>query len=140
LLSGAIGVDLSMLGFSEILSGGLGEGGFFRTSAQAAERARVIRSSLAECINHIIDIHTLNKYGYVFTKKERPFRINFYGSISALEAEKEETKQSTMNSGLLLVQAMQAMKEAGADSDMMKQFLSKQMMIDEEPQEQEEQE
>jgi len=132
LLSGAIGVDLAMLGFSEILSGGLGEGGFFRTSAQAAEKARIIRASLSQCINDIIDIHTLNKYGIVFPKKDRPFRVNFYGSISALEAEKEETKQSTMNSGLLLVQAMQAMKEAGADVDMMKQFLSKQMMIDEE--------
>lgn len=131
LLAGAIGVDLSMIGFADQMSGGLGEGGFFRTSAQAAERARVIRVSLAECFNQIIDIHTLRRYGMVFSAAERPWDINFYGSISALEAEKQRTRSESMGVGLMLVQAMQQMKELGASKDVMVSFLTTTMMLDE---------
>ncbi|AEJ01265.1 hypothetical protein Nit79A3_1433 [Nitrosomonas sp. Is79A3] len=129
--AGAIGVDLAMLGFADQLAGGLGEGGFFRMSAQAAENSRIIRNSLAEFIYHVIDIHTMHKYGTVFDPDKRPFTVNFYGSISALEAEKQRTKADSMNSGMMLVQAMQQMKDLGATEEMMKEFLSKTMMLDE---------
>lgn len=131
LLAGAIGVDLSMLGFADQLSGGLGEGGFFRVSAQAAERARVIRTALEDFFNQIIDIHTYKKHGVVFKPSERPWDINFYGSISALEAEKQRTRADAMNSGVILVQAMQAMKDLGADKEIMTEFLQKTMQLDE---------
>lgn len=131
LLSGALGVDLSMLGFADQLSGGLGEGGFFRVAAQAAERARVIRVALAEFFNHVIDIHTYRRYGIVFNVKERPWEINFFGSISALEAEKQRTRADSMNGGMLLVQAMQMLKEMGASKDIMTEFLAKTMLLDE---------
>jgi len=131
LLSGALGVDLSMLGFADQLSGGLGEGGFFRVSAQAAERARVIRVALSEFFNHVIDIHTMRRYGMVFDASERPWSINFFGSISALEAEKQRTRSDAMNAGMLLAQAMQAFKELGATKDVMEEFLSKTMLLDE---------
>ena len=131
LLSGAIGVDLSMLGFADMLAGGLGDGGAFRASAQAAERSRVIRTALANFFNDVIDIHTLKRYGIVFPANDRPWTVNFYGSISALEAEKAATRTDSMNSGMLLIQAIQMFKEAGATKDMMESFLSKQMLMDE---------
>ncbi len=131
LLSGAIGVDLSMLGFADQLSGGLGEGGFFRVSAQAAERARIIRVALSEFFNHVIDIHTMRRYGVVFSPTERPWVINFFGSISALESEKQRTRADSMNAGMLLVQSMQMMKEMGASKEIMGEFLTKTMMLDE---------
>lgn len=131
LLSGAIGVDLSMIGFADQMAGGLGEGGFFRTSAHVAERARVIRSALSACLNHIIDLHTLSRYGVVFPETERPWRINFYGSISALEAEKQQSQMAAMSAAGMMVQALQQMKEMGADKAMLKAFLSQQLLIDE---------
>ena len=131
LLAGAIGVDLSMLGFADQLSGGLGDGGFFRVSAQAAERARIIRVALAEFFNDVIDIHTLRRYGIVFKASERPWTINFYGSISALESEKQRTKADAMNAGMLMAQAMQMMKDMGATKEIMSEFLAKTMMMDE---------
>lgn len=131
LLAGALGVDLSMIGFADILSGGLGEGGFFRTSAQVAERARIIRTSLTECFNSIIDIHTLQKYGVVFDAADRPWQINFFGSISAYEAEKTRTRMEAQNSGAILVQTLQQAKDLGMDEVQMKEFLAKTMQLDE---------
>jgi hypothetical protein len=131
LLAGALGVDLSMLGFADQLSGGLGEGGFFRVSAQAAERARVIRVALAEFFNQVVDIHTMHRYGIVFEPKDRPWQINFFGSISALEAEKQTTRTNMMNAGMQLAQAMQMMKEMGASEEIMIDYLTNQMQLDE---------
>ena len=131
LLAGALGTDLSMLGFADQLAGGLGEGGFFRVSAQVAERARIIRVALAEFFNHVVDIHTYRRYGIVFTPHERPWQINFFGSISALEAERQRTRTDSMNAGMLLVQAMQMLKEMGANKETVEEFLAKTMMLDE---------
>lgn len=131
LLSGALGVDLTMIGFADQMAGGLGEGGFFRTSAHVAERARIIRAALDGCLNHIIDLHTLNKYGVVFSRTERPWRINFYGSISALEAEKQQSQMTAMGAAGMMVQSLQQMKDMGADKAMLKAFLSQQLLVDE---------
>jgi hypothetical protein len=120
-----------MLGFSEILSGGLGDGGFFRISAQAAERARIIRVALADFFNQVIDIHTMKRYGVVFPENNRPWNINFYGSISALETERQKTKADAMNAGLLLLQGIQMLKEMNAPKDVMHSFLSKEFLLDE---------
>ena len=132
LLSGAIGVDLSMLGFADMLSGGLGDGGAFRASAQAAERSRVIRGALSGFFNDVVDIHTLKRYGVVFPANDRPWNINFYGSISALENEQSITKTEAANGGMLLIQAIQMFKEAGATKEMMQSLLSNHFKLDEE--------
>ena len=130
LLAGAIGVDLSMIGFADQLSGGLGEGGFFRTSAQVAERSRVIRVALSKVFCDIIDVHTMHKYGAVFEPNNRPWMINFFGSISAMEAERQRTRLDAANAGLLLIQGMQQLRDMGADKTIMTDFLIKEMMLD----------
>ncbi|NDI85066.1 hypothetical protein [Undibacterium crateris] len=132
MLSGALGVDLSMLGFADQLSGGLGDGGFFRVSAQAAERARGIRHALSEFFYSIIDIHTMKRYGIVFEPSNRPYKINFYGSISAMESEKAKTKSEALNSAALFVQALQQMKDLGLPKSIFQSILANQFLLDEE--------
>lgn len=131
LLSGSLGVDLSMLGFAELLSGGLGDGGFFRVSAQMAQRASMIRASLSDCLNALADLHTLHRYGVVFEPEQRPWAINYFGSISAMETEKQRTRADAMNGGAMLVQSMMQFKEMGATPELMELFLSKLMLVDE---------
>jgi hypothetical protein len=131
-LSGTLGIDLSMLGFADLLSGGMGDGGFFRTSAQAAERSRVIRISLAQFFDDLVDLHTYAKYGWVFDQKDRPYKINFYGSISALENEKMASRERAANATGMLVQTLAQMKDVGLDEKTNKVILSKQMMMDDE--------
>ncbi len=130
MLAGGLGVDLSMLGFADQLSGGLGDGGFFRVSAQAAERSRCLRHALSEMLYSIVDIHTLNRYGVVFKPSERPFKINFYGSISAMEAEKARTKTEALSSASLMVQTLQMMKEMNLPRNVFKSLLVTQLLLD----------
>lgn len=131
LLAGALGTDLSMLGFANLLSGGLGEGGFFRTSAQAAENSRHLRGALGGFFNWVIDVHTLNRYKIVFRESERPWQVNFYGQISALAAEEQSTRAEGTNAALLFVQAVQQFKDFGASPEDMQMFMSKMLKIDE---------
>ncbi|WP_175712241.1 hypothetical protein [Burkholderia ambifaria] len=131
LLAGTLGIDLSMLGFSELLSGGLGDGGFFRTSAQAAERSRLLRVGLTEFYNAIIDVHTHHRYGHIFEEAERPWSINFYGTISALESERQRTKTEAMNTSIMLGQAIEQFKGLGLSEKTLIMVLSKIMTLDE---------
>lgn len=132
LLAGALGVDLSMLGFADQLAGGLGEGGFFRTSAQAAERARIIRTSCSDFVEQVIEAHIAAKYGKFFDKKDRPWQVNFFGSLSAFESEKRDTMNTAMGAGMTLVQSIQMLKDMGMSRKSIKIFLVRQMMVDEE--------
>jgi hypothetical protein len=130
-LAGALGCDLSMLGFADQLSGGLGDGGFFRVSAQSAERARIIRTALNDLFHSVVDVHTFHKYGFVFAPGERPYQINFYGSISALETEQQHTRETAMNTGLALIGGLSQLRDLGINAEAVTHILSKVMKMDE---------
>lgn len=131
LLAGALGIDLSMLGFADLLSGGLGEGGFFRTSIQAAERSEIIRTALTEFIHHVVDVHCLARYGEVFDPSARPYQINFYGATSALAREQQESRERAMNGSAIMVQVFQQLIDLGLPLEVVEQILIKSMQFDE---------
>lgn len=131
-LAGALGTDMAMLGFSDELSGGLGDGGFFRVSAHSAERSRMIRAALTEYIEHVIDVHVLMKYGQDYRGQEKPWKVTFYSGISALETERQKTKADAMNGGAVLVQTMQQLKELGLDEKTIASILKDEFLLDEE--------
>jgi hypothetical protein len=129
-LAGSLGLDLSILGFADQLGGGLGEGGFFRVSVQSAERSRAIRSALTDFLNHIIEIHLLYKHGIDMKGKKRPWQVNFFSGISAMETERAKTKADNMNSGALLVQTLAQMKDLGLDEDAVAHILETEVGLD----------
>lgn len=132
LLAGALGIDLSMLGFSDILSGGLGDGGFFRVSAQSGQRARLIRRGVSSWINHVIDVHCYYKYGGVFTQNKRPYDLVFVGATSSLERENQETRERKATASATVIQVIGMLKEQGANEKVAQHFMQEQMGIDEE--------
>lgn len=132
MLSGALGIDLSMLGFADQLTGGLGDGGFFRVSAHAAERSRVIRVGLSQFFDHIIRIHLLHKKGTGYDLTKKPWNINFFGSISALQAENQRTKQDAMNTGSVLVQALQQLRDLNVGEETVREILENEFGMDSE--------
>lgn len=130
LLSGSLGTDITMLGFADMMSGGLGEGGFFRTSAQTAERSRTIRIALTEFFDSIVEVHCHYKYGKSFEPAKRPWQINFYGSISALESERQKTQLDAMSAGMTLVQTLTMCRDLGMDENATATMLEKVMKFD----------
>lgn len=130
-LAGALGMDLSMIGFADQMGGGLGEGGFFRVSAQAAERSRAIRAALTEFFDHIISVHLLMKHGIVVEEGQpNPWQVNYFSGISALETERAKTKAETMNSAALLVQTLMQLKDLGLSKEAAAQLLEQEMGMD----------
>lgn len=130
-LSGALGIDLSMLGFADQLSGGLGDGGFFRMSAHAAERSRLIRVALSDFFDQAVRLHLLFKNGGNFDVTNKFWNINYFGSISALQAENQRTKQDAMNTGAVLVQTLSGLRELGLDKKAVVAILVSEMGMDE---------
>lgn len=125
LLSGALGVDISMLGFADILSGGLGEGGYLRTSIQAAERARLIRTAGVDSLDHIADVHMSIKHRIQFEPGQRPWQIRFYGSIAAMESENQRTQTDATNNAMLSAQLFSQLKDSGLDANSMAHMLER---------------
>lgn len=130
LLAGAFGIDLSMLGFADQLTGGLGEGGFNQTSTQAAERSGIIRTAFTEFAHALIDLHTYAKYGWVFEDGDRPYAINFYGSIAALEAKEQQSRERSANATAMMVQVLQQLRDIGLSEDAVQAILAKGMQLD----------
>ncbi|MBQ7609085.1 MAG: hypothetical protein IJU76_14140 [Desulfovibrionaceae bacterium] len=93
-LGGALGVDPSLLGFGDLLSGGLGDGGFFRMSVLAGTKANMLRKAIASGIERLCEIHVAYKYGKIFTPEERPWAIKFNSISSAIEREEQNTLEA----------------------------------------------
>lgn len=102
-LGSAIGVDPALLGFGDLLSGGLGDGGFFRVSVMAATKANLLRHALKNGIQKLCELHVAYKFGKVFLPGNYPWTIQFNSVSSAIEREEQEALESRTNalSGLV---------------------------------------
>lgn len=129
-LAGALGVDLSMIGFADQMSGGLGDGGFFQVSAQSAERSRAVRTALTEFFDHIIRVHLLQKHGLSFDGMAVPWQVNYFSGISALESARQKTKAEAMNSTALFVQTLAQLRDLGLEADAIEHLMVNEMQLD----------
>ena len=102
-LGSAIGGDPALLGFGDLLSGGLGDGGFFRVSVMAATKANLLRQALKNGIQKLCELHVAYKFGKVFLPGNSPWTIQFNSVSSAIEREEQEALESRTNalSGLV---------------------------------------
>ena len=106
-LGSALGVDPALLGFGEMLSGGLGDGGFFRVSIMAAIKASLLRRAIAVGIEDIFNIHCAWKHGKVFLPEERPWKIVFNSTSTAMEREEMENVTERANTATLVASLLQ---------------------------------
>lgn len=111
-MAGTLGVDPSMLGFGDLLAGGLGEGGYFRTSIQAALIANMIRSAMSDAVHRSIDIHTIHKDGKVWTDANRPYRLKFHSVNTALALEESQANESAANYATTLATVLDMIEQS----------------------------
>jgi len=97
-----LGIDPALMGFGEMLSGGLGDGGFFRLSIMAAIKSNMLRSAIATGLDTLFDIHVAYKHGKVFLPGQKPWRIMFNSVSSAIEREEMENKEGRVNFATML--------------------------------------
>lgn len=131
-MTGSMGIDISMTGWADMLSGGLGDGVSFNTSAQVAQRSIIIRRALTDCLNHIIAMHFGYKYGMVFKKGQYPWQIKFYSDISASSQEALNNKNVRANTLMAVSQSIAQLKEVGLDENSNRHLLSDILGLDDE--------
>lgn len=102
-MASSIGLDMSLLGWSDMLAGGLGEGGFFRTSLQAAMRAQWIRMAVQTFVERAIEIHMAAKHGKVFTDAYRPYKVEFNSLNTAIQEEENAARMSRVEHSSMVV-------------------------------------
>ncbi|MBT2909460.1 hypothetical protein PL84_02565 [Vibrio anguillarum] len=106
-LCSALGVDKSLVGFTEDMAGGLGEGGWWTQSMVAAIKANLIRRAIKSGAERLCEIHVLMKYGKVYTESDKPWRIEFNSLNNVLEREESTARESRINFATSVVTLMQ---------------------------------
>jgi len=127
-LGSALGIDPALLGFGEMLAGGLGDGGFFRVSVLAATKANMLRQAILTGVERMCEIHIASKMGKVFLPTEKPWRVIFNSVSTALEREERENMEGRAGFATGLVQMVQLMDAEFATVD--KQALSNYLWTD----------
>ncbi|WP_241576638.1 portal protein [Rosenbergiella collisarenosi] len=134
-LAASLGVDSTMLGWADQMSGGLGEGGWAQTAIQAALRANWIRAAAKQMIERLIDIHLAYKYGKTYIGEDRPFTVSFHSMNTAIQEEENRELDARANFVTLLVQVMDAInnspKMSGSDTFMSYLFIDQLKMTPE---------
>lgn len=113
-MTGALGVDIALTGWADMLAGGLGDGASFHTNAQVMQKAIFIRQAATEAINEIIKLHFGYKYGRVY-RDNLPWKVTFYSDISAASQESINNKNTRAATLMGIAQSISQLKELNLD-------------------------
>lgn len=128
-LASSLGISPSLLGFEDLMAGGLGEGGWFRTSIQSALRANLIRGAVTNFIMRAIDIHTAYRDNKVWPNNDYPFEICFDSLNTAIQEEENANSESKANYITILATALDTIEQGMiGKSDTLKGYMYKDVL------------
>lgn len=122
-LSASLGIDMAMLGWADMLAGGLGDGATFHTSAQVAQRSILSRQAFTAFGNDLMQLHFEIKYGIRFEENQLPWQVEYFSANSAATTEAESNRVTRMNSLALTSQSLGALKELNLDRESVRLLL-----------------
>ncbi|WP_019518719.1 hypothetical protein [Faucicola boevrei] len=122
-IAGGLGLDLSLIGWADMLAGGLGDGASFHTSAQIMRRSMLIRQALIDSYNQLMSLHWGIRYNEYFYDGDYPWQFDFYSDQSAAATEALNNKQTRMNTVALMAQSLSALREVGLKKDSVRVIL-----------------
>ena len=126
LLMGGFGLDPSMVGWADMLAGGLGDGAATLTySSQVMRRSMWIRQSATQFANDIMHLDWGYAYNEQFDQLDFPWQVEFSSSQSAAVTEENTNKQTQMNTSLLKIQVINSLKESNLSEETMQYMLEK---------------
>lgn len=102
-LAGSLHIDKALLGFTENLGGGLGDGGFNQVSLAAAAKASTIRTVAVEALDRLCELHAFWKYGKIYDEDQKPWKIVFNSVTTAIEREEQDAEDIKINSAIQFV-------------------------------------
>lgn len=123
-LAGSLGIDASMLGWQDSMSGGLGEGGFLNVSIQAAQRAEWIRMAATKFVMDAAAIHMAWKRNEGYPDGV-PYHAEFNSLNTAIAEQEASEQEGRANFISVLVQNIIEILESPqmANSDTLHQWL-----------------
>lgn len=118
LLMGGLGLDVSLVGWADMLAGGLGDGAAFHTSAQIMRRSLRIRQGATDFLNQLAHLDWGYAYGEQFSSQnDFPWEWQFYSDQSAAATEAITNKQARMNTMTLVAQSLAMIKELNLNEE-----------------------
>lgn len=126
-LAGGLGTDLSLIGWADMLAGGLGDGAAFHTSAQIMRRSTWIRQSLIDSYNELMALHWAIKYNEYFKDGDYPWQFDFYSDQSAAATEALTNKQTRLNTTMIKAQTLQLLRDLGFSEETLQSLIEKDM-------------
>lgn len=130
-LASSLSLDLSLLGFGDLMAGGLGEGGFLQTSIQALTKANWIRGGMANGYDEIIKSHVYFKTGKLITNNDKPYRLMFNSMNTAIELKEAASRTANGDFALQMVNLMAMMNEANLPNSVQNWVLTDHAKVDE---------
>lgn len=112
----SFGLDLALLGWSDSLSGGIGEGGYFQTSIQAARRAIWIRQAAEAFIMDAVDLDFWYRHRKAIPEGiTKPWKVCFYAQNSAIEEQEGIERESKANYSAIVAALIDAICQGSAN-------------------------
>jgi len=111
-LASSLSLDLSLLGFGDLMAGGLGEGGFLQTSIQALTKANWLRNGISSGYEDIIKTHIYYKHGKIITNSDKPYRLMFNSMNTAIELKEAASRTANADFALQVVNLLAMMGDA----------------------------
>ena len=122
-MMGGLGSDPSMVGWADMLSGGLGDGAAFHTNAQVMRRSILIRQAYTQMLNDLAVLDWAYNYGEWLDQDEYPWQFEFYSDQSAAANEMNTNRNNRSNTMMLLGQALQILRDTGLSEETNKMLL-----------------